>query len=169
MPELRATIGYVEQDAPVLAGTLRDNLCLAAPDATDKELRAVSALTRLDELLDRLPQGLDTLVGHRGSTLSGGKRQRIAIARALLRRPRIMLLDEATSQLDAVNEFALRALVDAVAASTTVLVVAHRLSTVLSADRILVLDDGHVRAVGHPRNAARHGRALSRVRHHAAS
>jgi ABC-type multidrug transport system fused ATPase/permease subunit len=148
LPELRATIGYVEQDAPVLAGTLRDNLCLATPGAADYELREVLALTRLDELLGRLPQGLDTFIGHRGSTLSGGERQRIAIARALLRRPRVMLLDEATSQLDAVNESALRALVDAVAASTTVLVVAHRLSTVLSADRILVLDDGHVRAIG---------------------
>ena len=148
LPELRATIGYVEQDAPVLAGTLRDNLCLGSPGAGDEDLRAVLVLTRLDELLERLPQGLDTLIGHRGSTLSGGERQRIAIARALLRRPRILLLDEATSQLDAVNESALRALIDAVAASTTVLVVAHRLSTVLSADRILVLDDGHVRAIG---------------------
>ena len=148
LPELRAAIGYVEQDAPILAGTLRENLCLAAPDATDEDLRAAFTLTRLDDLLERLPNGLDTPVGHRGTTLSGGERQRIAIARALLRRPRILLLDEATSQLDAVNELALRDLIEAVALTTTVLVVAHRLSTVTSADRILVMDAGRVRAVG---------------------
>jgi ABC-type multidrug transport system fused ATPase/permease subunit len=148
LPELRAAIGYVEQDAPILAGTLRDNLCLAAPDAAEEDVRAVASLTHLDELLERLPQGLDTPVGHRGSTLSGGERQRIAIARALLRRPRILLLDEATSQLDAVNESALRDLVEVVALTTTVIVVAHRLSTVVGADRIMVLEDGRVRAIG---------------------
>ena len=148
LQQLRATIGYVEQDAPVLAGTLRENLSLAAQDASAEHLQAVATLTRLDELLSRLPQGWDTLVGHRGTTLSGGERQRIAIARALLRRPRILLLDEATSQLDAVNESSLRHLIEAVALTTTVVVVAHRLSTVVSADRILVLDDGRLRAVG---------------------
>jgi ABC-type multidrug transport system fused ATPase/permease subunit len=148
LPELRAAIAYVEQDAPVLAGSLRENLCLAAPDASDGDLRAVLTLTRLEDLLERLPDGLDTSIGHRGTTLSGGERQRIAIARALLRRPRVLLLDEATSQLDAVNESALRALIEAVALTTTVLVVAHRLSTVTSADRILVMEGGRVRAVG---------------------
>lgn len=148
LPDLRAAIGYVEQDAPVLAGTLRENLCLAAQGADDEDLESVVALTHLNELLERLPQGVDTLVGHRGTTLSGGERQRIAIARALLRRPRILLLDEATSQLDAVNESALVDLLATVALTTTILVVAHRLSTVITADRILVLDDGRVRAVG---------------------
>jgi ATP-binding cassette subfamily B protein len=148
LPDLRAAIGYVEQDAPILAGTLRDNLCLATPDATEDDLRTTLTLTRLDDLLERLPNGLDTPLGHRGTTLSGGERQRIAIARALLRRPRILLLDEATSQLDAVNELALRDLIKAVALTTTVLVVAHRLSTVTSADRILVVDAGQVRAAG---------------------
>lgn len=148
LPELRAAIGYVEQDAPILAGTLRENLCLANPDATDEDVRAVLTLIRLDDLLKGLPNGLDTPVGHRGTTLSGGERQRIAIARALLRRPRILLLDEATSQLDAVNELALRDLIEVVALTTTVLVVAHRLSTVTSADRILVMDAGQVRAAG---------------------
>jgi ABC-type multidrug transport system fused ATPase/permease subunit len=148
LPELRAAIGYVEQDAPILAGTLRENLCLATPDATEDDLRAALALTRLDDLLERLPNGLDAPLGHRGTTLSGGERQRIAIARAVLRHPRILLLDEATSQLDAVNELALRDLIDAVAFTTTVLVVAHRLSTVTSADRILVMDAGQIRAAG---------------------
>ncbi|MEU1849507.1 ABC transporter ATP-binding protein [Streptomyces sp. NPDC019990] len=148
LPELRSVIGYVEQDAPVLAGTLRENLVFAAPGATDDEIREVLTRTRLDALVERLPHGLDTPVGHRGTKLSGGERQRIAIARALLRRPRLLLLDEATSQLDAVNELALRDVIAETARETTVLVVAHRLSTVTDADRIVVMDAGKVRAVG---------------------
>ncbi|RYJ26663.1 ABC transporter ATP-binding protein [Streptomyces sp. L-9-10] len=148
LPELRATIGYVEQDAPVLAGTLRENLVFAAPDATDERIREVLVRARLNELVERLPDGLETLVGHRGSKLSGGERQRVAIARALLRGPRLLLLDEATSQLDAVNELALRDAVAEAAREVTVLVVAHRLSTVTLADRIVVMDAGKVRAVG---------------------
>ncbi|MFD7088699.1 ABC transporter ATP-binding protein [Streptomyces sp. NPDC056652] len=148
LPELRATIGYVEQDAPVLAGTLRENLVFAAPGATDERIREVLVRARLDGLVERLPDGLETLVGHRGSKLSGGERQRVAIARALLRGPRLLLLDEATSQLDAVNELALRDAVAEAAREVTVLVVAHRLSTVTLADRIVVMDAGKVRAVG---------------------
>jgi ATP-binding cassette subfamily C protein len=145
---LRSVIGYVEQDTPVLAGTLRENLVFAAPDAHDDEIHDVLVRARLDTLVDRLPDGLATLVGHRGSRLSGGERQRIAIARALLRKPRLLLLDEATSQLDAVNEAALRDVIADTALETTVLVVAHRLSTVLDADRIVVMESGGVRSVG---------------------
>ncbi|MFJ8048357.1 ABC transporter ATP-binding protein [Streptomyces luteogriseus] len=148
LAELRSAIGYVEQDAPVLAGTLRENLVFAAPGATDDDIRDVLARTKLDTLVDRLPHGLDTPVGHRGSKLSGGERQRVAIARALLRRPRLLLLDEATSQLDAVNELALRDVIAEVSRETTVLVVAHRLSTVTRADRIVVMEAGRVRAAG---------------------
>ncbi|MFI5469181.1 ABC transporter ATP-binding protein [Streptomyces cacaoi] len=148
LSRLRSSIGYVEQDAPVLSGSLRDNLLLGNPSADDDTVRGVLKTTRLEGLVERLPQGLDTLVGHRGTKLSGGERQRVAIARALLRHPRLLLLDEATSQLDAVNEAALRDTVADVARTTTVLVVAHRLSTVTMADRIVVMDAGRVRAVG---------------------
>jgi ABC-type multidrug transport system fused ATPase/permease subunit len=148
IPQLRAAIGYVEQDAPVLSGTLRENLLLGAPGATEAEIAEVLRITRLSTLVSRLPEGIETLVGHRGTRLSGGERQRVAIGRALLRRPRLLLLDEATSQLDALNEAALRETVAETALMTTVLVVAHRLSTVTMADRIIVMDAGQVEATG---------------------
>ncbi|MEU8517079.1 ATP-binding cassette domain-containing protein [Kitasatospora sp. NPDC048722] len=130
------------------APSSRPRLLFAAPDASDEDLVDVLARTRLDALVARLPDGLDTRVGHRGSKLSGGEGQRVAIARALLRGPRLLLLDEATSQLDAVNELAVRDIVAQAARETTVRVVAHRLSTVTGADRIVVMDAGRVRAVG---------------------
>ncbi|SDC86702.1 ATP-binding cassette, subfamily B [Streptomyces sp. LaPpAH-199] len=148
LAELRGALAYVEQDAPVLAGTLRENLLFAAPEADEEALASAVARTRLDALVARLPEGLDTAVGHRGVTLSGGERQRIAIARALLRRPRLLLLDEVTSQLDAVNEQALRDVILELAEQTTVLVIAHRLSTVRHADSIVVLEEGRVRRAG---------------------
>ncbi|MEV7676654.1 ABC transporter ATP-binding protein [Streptomyces sp. NPDC088752] len=143
---LRAAIGYVEQDAPVLSGTLRENLLLGAAESDD--LHEILRVARLENLVERLPEGLDTPLGHRGSRLSGGERQRVAIARALLRKPRLLLLDEATSQLDAVNEAALRDTIAEVSRDTTVLVIAHRLSTVTSADRIVVMEHGIVRGIG---------------------
>ena len=146
--ELRAEIAYVEQEAPVLAGTLRANLLYAQPNASEEQLRAAVATTRLDGFVAALADGLDTEVGAHGTTLSGGERQRVAIARALLRSPRLLLLDEASSQLDAVNEMALRDAVAGAAAQRAVVVIAHRLSTVVAADRIVVLDGGRVRAAG---------------------
>ncbi len=145
---LRAQIGYVEQDAPVLDGTLRENLLMAAPEATGEELARTVLRARLGDLVSRLPDGLDSAIGHRGVTISGGERQRVAIARALLRGPRLLLMDEATSQLDAANERALKEVMLDAARHTNVIVVAHRLSTVTSADRIVVMDAGRVRAVG---------------------
>lgn len=146
--ELRARLGYVEQEAPVLAGTLRDNLLLAAPEATDEELTDVLAAVGLTNLTTRSPAGLDAEVGEGGVLLSGGERQRLAISRSLLARPELLLLDEPTASLDARNERALSEALDAVAHRTTMLVVAHRLSTVVQAEQIIVLEAGQVVAAG---------------------
>lgn len=146
--ELRAQIGYVEQDAPVLAGSLRDNLKLASPDATDAECIQVLRDVNLGAVLDRDPAGLDAAVGEDGIMLSGGERQRLAIARALLAAPPILLLDESTSSLDGMNEQLLREAIDAVAADRTLLVIAHRLSTVVDSDIIVVLEQGEVVGIG---------------------
>ncbi len=146
--DLRAQIGYVEQDAPVLAGSLRDNLKLASPDATDEQCVKVLRDVNLGAVLDRDPAGLDAPVGEDGIMLSGGERQRLAIARALLAAPPILLLDESTSSLDGMNEQLLREAIDAVAADRTLLVIAHRLSTVVDSDAIVVLENGEVVGVG---------------------
>ncbi|NAZ87104.1 ATP-binding cassette domain-containing protein [Kineococcus sp. T90] len=144
---LRARLGHVEQDAPVLAGTLRENLVLGAPGATDEEVLAVLDAVGLRELAERGP-GLAAQVGERGVLLSGGQRQRLAIARTLLAPGELLLLDEPTASLDARNEALLREALVAAASRRTLVVVAHRLSTVVDSDQIVVLEDGRATASG---------------------
>jgi ATP-binding cassette subfamily B protein len=146
--EFRQHIGLVAQDAILFTGSIADNLRIALPEATDDLLRQALADANALEFVAALPQGLDTLLGPGGVQLSGGQRQRIAIARALLKNPQILLLDEATSALDAVNEKAVQDALDRLQVGRTSLVIAHRLSTVIAADRLLVFDQGRLIAEG---------------------
>jgi ATP-binding cassette subfamily B protein/ATP-binding cassette subfamily C protein len=148
--QCRARLAFVEQNTPVLHGTLRDNITYADPGADVAEIDRVVRLADLGDLVARLPAGLDTEVGDRGCTLSGGERQRVALARALLTRPSLLLLDEPTSQLDAMTEAVLAETVARVAAECALLVIAHRPSTLRSADCVVLLDGGRVAARGTP-------------------
>ncbi|MFD6098017.1 ABC transporter ATP-binding protein [Nocardiopsis flavescens] len=147
-PDIRGRVGYVQQDSVAMAGTLRENIAYGAPDATDDDIREAVELAGLSEVVASLPDGLDTLIGDQGNGLSGGQRQRLTVARALVRRPEIVLLDEATAHLDAEAEGALRDSLRRIAGRCAVVAIAHRISTVAEADRIVVLEEGRVRAVG---------------------
>jgi ABC-type multidrug transport system fused ATPase/permease subunit len=146
--DLRGRLGLLEQDAPVLSGTIRDNLLIAHPDAADDELWLVLEQAKIADEIARLPEGLDTAVLERGRSLSGGQRQRLALARAFLSRSELILMDEPTAHLDRANEYDVMANVREARGQRSVLVVAHRLSTVTNADKILVLQHGKIRATG---------------------
>ncbi|KSW18653.1 ABC transporter permease [Cellulomonas sp. B6] len=144
--DVRSRFAYVEQETPVVPGTIRDNLLFSNPDATEEDLARALAAVRLDGAFDALPDGLDTRLSE--TSVSGGQRQRIALARALVCRPQVMLLDEATAQVDGLTEGAVHDAIRALAATGAVVTVAHRLSTVVDADTIVVLEHGRVRARG---------------------
>jgi ABC-type multidrug transport system fused ATPase/permease subunit len=148
LDELRGLVALVAQDTYLFNDSLRANILIARPDATEAELTAAIEHASLTELVAALPQGLDSPVGERGTSLSGGQRQRVAIARAFLKDAPILILDEATSHLDAVNEQAVRRALDVLKADRTTIVIAHRLSTVRDADLIVVLDEGRVAESG---------------------
>ncbi|MEU7570978.1 ABC transporter ATP-binding protein [Micromonospora sp. NPDC049240] len=144
LADLAAVVGVVSQETYLLHATVRDNLRCARPDATDAEIEAAARAARIHDLIAALPDGYDTMVGSRGHRFSGGEQQRLAIARTLLRDPRILVLDEATSALDTETERAVQRALDELARGRTVVTIAHRLSTVRDADRIAVLDHGRI-------------------------
>ena len=144
LQSLQEQVGYVTQDAHMFHDTIRNNLNYAAPEATEEQMREALAAAHVLDLVDRLPDGLDTMVGERGYRLSGGERQRFAIARLLLTQPSIVVLDEATAHLDNESEVAVQRALDGAMANRTSVVIAHRLSTVRHADKILVIEAGRV-------------------------
>nr|WP_230690381.1 ABC transporter ATP-binding protein [Catellatospora paridis] len=156
---IRQTLGMVTQDGHLFHESVRANLLLARPEATDEELWDALRRARLADLIEELPDGLDTVVGERGYRLSGGERQRLTIARVLLARPRVVVLDEATAHLDSTSEAAVQEALGEALAGRTSVVIAHRLSTVRQADQILVIEAGRVVERGtHPDLLARDGR-----------
>ena len=155
---LRRHIALVPQDTVIFAASVADNIRFGRPEASDADVKHAAEFARASEFINRLPQGFETPVGERGVTLSGGQRQRIAIARAILRNAPLLLLDEATSSLDAESETLVQAALERLMAERTTLVIAHRLATVLSCDRILVMDEGRIVEEGtHERLAAAGG------------
>jgi ABC-type multidrug transport system fused ATPase/permease subunit len=145
---LRREVAVVSDDAFLFSAPLGENIAYARPEATEDEVRTAAERAGLGELLEELPDGLDTLVGERGLTLSGGQRQRVAIARALLAEPRILILDDATSSVDATTENQIKAALAEVMEGRTTFVIAHRLSTIALADEVVVLEDGEIAARG---------------------
>jgi ATP-binding cassette subfamily B protein len=145
---LRREVAVVSDDAFLFSATLRDNIAYARPEASEGEVLSAAQRAGLAEVLDDLPEGLDTLVGERGHTLSGGQRQRVAIARALLAEPRILILDDATSSVDATTESRIKSALAEVMEGRTTFVIAHRLSTIALADEVVVLEDGRIAARG---------------------
>ena len=141
---VRRAIGIVPQDTVLFNESLRSNIAYARPRATLDEVREAARLAGLEDFIAALPEGYDTVVGERGLKLSGGEKQKVAIARVILKRPKILIFDEATSSLDSRSEQHVLRSIKQVACTTTTLMIAHRLSTVADANRILVLDHGHI-------------------------
>ena len=146
----RRSVGYVPQDTFLFHDTIRSNLLWALPNAKEADLWSALRLAAADAFVSRIPGGLDAVVGDRGIRLSGGERQRIALARALLRKPSLLLLDEATSALDSENERQIQQAINQLHGELTIVVIAHRSSTILRADKIVTLSEGRIVKKAHP-------------------
>jgi ATP-binding cassette subfamily C protein len=141
-------VGYVPQDPFLFNDSIRENLRRFHPDATDEDLREALNLSGAEDFVALLPEGINTLIGDRGVKLSGGERQRIVLARALLKKPQVLILDEATSSLDNENESKIRQAIESLREKLTIIVIAHRLSTVLQSDRVFVVENGTIVETG---------------------
>jgi subfamily B ATP-binding cassette protein MsbA len=148
LAELRRAIGLVPQEPALFSGTIRENIAYASPGAPLDRIETAARAAHAHEFIERLPAGYDTLVGERGVKLSGGQRQRVALARAILKDPRILILDEATSSLDTESERLIEDALERLLVGRTTLIIAHRLSTVRRADRLVVLDHGRIVETG---------------------
>jgi ATP-binding cassette, subfamily B, bacterial len=161
--QVRRRLALVSQDVTIFAASAKENIAFGEPEATDVQIKAAAVTASADTFIERLDRGYETELGERGVTLSGGQRQRIAIARAVLKDAPILLLDEATSALDAESETAVQAALERVMAGRTTLVIAHRLATVLKADRILVMDQGRIVEEGNHQSLVRKGGVYARL------
>ncbi len=159
----RKEMAYVPQDPVIFATSAKENIRFGRPNATDEEVIAAAKAAAAHEFLMKLPDGYDSFVGERGVMMSGGQKQRIAIARAILRDAPVLLLDEATSALDAESELAVQQAVEVLSKSRTTLIVAHRLATVIKADRIVVLDEGKIVAQGTHNQLVKQGGLYARL------
>ena len=164
LASLRSAIAVVNDDPFLFSATVHENIAYARPDASREEVERAAAAAQADGFIERLPQGYDTRIGERGLTLSGGQRQRIAIARAILADPRILILDDATSSVDASTEQEIKLALRRAAHDRTTFVIAHRLSTIALADRIVVLEDGRLADDGSHAELLRALRPVSRDR-----
>ena len=151
------------QDVLLFNASIADNIRIGKREATDEEVRRVARLAQCDDFISRMPQGYDTVIGENGETLSGGERQRISIARALLKNAPIILLDEATASLDAENETRIQAGISELVRNKTVIIIAHRMRTVLGADHIVVLGGGTVIEQGAPAELMKQGGEFARM------
>ena len=148
LEDVRSRVGFVPQETVIFGASARDNIRFGRPGATDEDIEAASRAAAADEFIRELPMGYDSFLGERGTRLSGGQKQRIAIARAILKDAPILLLDEATSSLDAENERLVQEALEYLEKGRTTIVIAHRLATVLKADRIVVMQDGRIIDMG---------------------